>query len=131
MGKWQYILRTVASLSKQVIPLEDAIRFKFIPAITGQSQISDVERDLLPLPCRLGGMGLINPTKICDDHFSHSEEITGPLVNLIIQQKLDIPEDLGLLMMQKKTTFRQNRRKKWETDAAWMASRQFVSKMCM
>ena len=118
VGKWQYILRTVPSLSKQLIPLEDAIRCKFIPVITGQNHILDVERDLLALPCRLGGMGLINPTKICDDHFSHSEEITGPLVNLIIQQKLDIPEDLDLLMRQKKTTLRQNRRKKWETDAA-------------
>ena len=35
VGKWQYIMRTIPSLSKQLIPLEDAIRFKFIPAITG------------------------------------------------------------------------------------------------
>ena len=35
VGKWQCILKMVPSLSKQQIPLEDAIRFKFIPAITG------------------------------------------------------------------------------------------------
>jgi len=38
------------------------------------------------LPCRLGGLGLINPLKIADSQFSASQLITAPLKEFIIKQ---------------------------------------------
>ena len=58
---WNYVQRTIPNITKLLTPLEEAIRHQLIPAITGQSTRSDTERDVLALPCRLGGLGIINP----------------------------------------------------------------------
>ena len=68
-------------------PLEEAIRDYFIPAITGQQHCSQDVRDLLALPCRLGGFNLTNPTHTSDVEFKSSCRITAPLAALIIQQE--------------------------------------------
>jgi hypothetical protein len=44
------------------------------------------ERDLLALPARLGGLGIIDPSKKSGLHYSASKIITAPLVRLIIDQ---------------------------------------------
>ena len=66
-SKWIFLCRTIPNiLSGNLRPLVEAIRCKFLPAITGQSALSDVERDLLALPSRLGGLGIINPVTSSD-----------------------------------------------------------------
>ena len=39
-----------------------AIRHHLTPGITGRAGITDMERELLAFPTRLGGMGIPNPT---------------------------------------------------------------------
>ena len=60
---------------------------KFIPALTGRSPCSEVERALLALPARLGGMGIVNPVAECDHEYEASKEVTAPLVNSIMAQE--------------------------------------------
>ena len=86
-GRWSYLAQTVSDISDLLQPLEDANRHHLIPAITGRAGITDMERDLLALPTRLGGMGIPNPTKTCDEKFMSSEWISAPLTVLILQQK--------------------------------------------
>ena len=45
---------------EQFHTLEAGIRREFIPTFLGRA-VSDVERDLLGLPARMGGLGLLNP----------------------------------------------------------------------
>ena len=71
--------------------LEEAIRYKFLPAITGQSALSDVERELLALPSRLGGLGIINPVTSSDIQHLASINISTPLMSLILQQSTTYP----------------------------------------
>ena len=85
--QWSYISRTVENISSMMQPLEEAIRDYFIPAITGQQHCSQDVRDLLALPCRLGGLNLTNPTHTSDVEFKSSCRITAPLAALIIQQE--------------------------------------------
>ena len=47
------MMRTMPNLHDLLLPLEDAIRQHFIPALTGRTSCSTVERDLLALPVRL------------------------------------------------------------------------------
>ena len=61
-SKWTYLTRTVEATQQLLQPLEDANRQLLLPAITGKSDISDLERDLIALPARLGGLGIPNPT---------------------------------------------------------------------
>ena len=57
-----------------------------IPAITPCSQI---ERDLLALPVRLSGLGIINPVSSAQSSFETSSNLTAPLVAAITTQDLN------------------------------------------
>ena len=46
-----------------------------------------MERDLLALLTRLGGMGIQNLTKIRNEKFMSSERISAPITALILQQE--------------------------------------------
>lgn len=38
------------------------------------------------MPCRLGGIGLVNPTCTADQEYTASKEVTSPIVNSILNQ---------------------------------------------
>ena len=78
-SKWTFLCRTIPNISELFRSLEEAIRYKFLPDLTGQLALSDVERDLLALPSRLGGLGIINPVTSSD--FQHLCSITYPLLS--------------------------------------------------
>ena len=58
--RWTFIQRTVEAISHLFQPLEDAIRNQLIPSIVGR-HVSDLERRMLALPYRHGGLGIRNP----------------------------------------------------------------------
>ena len=78
-------MRTIPNISTLLEPLEEVMRHKLIPLLTGHEGVSDAECKLLALPCRLGGMGLINPTELSDEQYANSRGITSSLVNLILE----------------------------------------------
>ena len=62
-GKWAYIARTIPNVKELFKPLEEVIRKRFLPSITGQNAFGDNERDLMLLPTCLGGLGIVDPSK--------------------------------------------------------------------
>ena len=84
-------MRTIRNVGPLFQPLEDAIRLKLIPALTGHGACSALERDVLSLPCRLGGLGIVNPVDIADSQFTASIKITHSLRSLIVAQNLLAP----------------------------------------
>lgn len=78
-GKWNYLSRTVPDISAFLQPLEDDIRTKLIPALTGRPPPNDCERKLLAQPVRLGGLGLGNPSERSSDEFTASLQVTDAL----------------------------------------------------
>ena len=87
LHKWGYFQRTIKDTGSLYQPLEDAIRKKFIPSITGR-HCSDVERNLFALPCRLGGLGIPNLTVTAATAYDDSIHITAPLVENIVNKDL-------------------------------------------
>ena len=69
VNKWLYVARTISSISDLFQPLEAAIRHCFLLALTDRKGITDEERDLFTLSCRLGGLGIPNPTKVAGQHY--------------------------------------------------------------
>ena len=67
-------------------PLEDAIRAVLIPSLLRRS-VNDLERDILALPARFGGLGLYKPTEECQMAHENSLLISLPLVRLISRQE--------------------------------------------
>ena len=85
--RWTYVQRTIPDIDDLFQPLEDAIREKLIPSLIGR-KISDIERRILALPVRYGGMGIRNPTQASIE-FSASTKITRNLSNVIYNQEAD------------------------------------------
>ena len=84
--KFNYLCRTVPNVDHALQPLEDQIRSQLIPVITGHSPPNDTTRDLFSLPARLGGIGLINPTKSSSLQHQASSSISAPLKEQILAQ---------------------------------------------
>ena len=91
IGRWTYLMRTIPNVSHLFQPLEDAIRLKLIPSLTGHSACSAQEREVLSLPCRLGGLSVVNPVDIADSQFTASTRITASLRSLIQDQAVQAP----------------------------------------
>jgi hypothetical protein len=68
-------------------PLETTIRERLIPSILGGRQVNDIERELLSLPGRRGGMALEIPSASCNRKYTASKDITTALSTLIIHQE--------------------------------------------
>ena len=91
-----YVCRTISRCSHLLRQLENAIQQKLIPSITGRPPCSQLERDLLSLPVKVGGTGLTNPTAFADIEFEASKEISATLIDQIIHQNLFFQEDLTI-----------------------------------
>ena len=78
---------TIPGIDHHFEPLEEAIRDKLIPSLIGRS-VSEVERRILALPVRYGGMGIVNPTN-SSKHYAASTKITENLSAMIFNQDED------------------------------------------
>ena len=85
-SKWTYLCRTVPNISNLLKPLDDTLRTKLIPALTGKPPPSDLECALFALPARLGGLGITIPSQQADLEHQSSQLVTSALQDHIILQ---------------------------------------------
>ena len=116
-GRWSYLAQTVSDISNLLQPLEDAIRHHLIPAITGRARITDMESVLSALPTRLGGMGIPNPTKSCNEKFMSPEQISAPLTVLSFQQEKDNPSSVVSVASEQTSIKSKIRAQRWRAQA--------------
>ena len=98
--RWTYLLRTLPDIEDLVEPLERAIADVLIPSITDYHCTTPSERDLLALPVRLGGLGIINPSQDADLQYQASMKTTAPLVEKIVSQVHETPDDTVVSALQ-------------------------------
>ena len=90
-SRWTYAVRVSTIASDEVVqPLAEAIVQHLIPALTMQPVPCQAMRDLLALPSRLGGIGLINPVKWGMVQQANSAAVSQPLSEAIIRQRGDM-----------------------------------------
>ena len=90
--RWTYFMRTLPDIENLLQPLERAISDVLIPSLIGRN-CSEAERDLVALPVRIGGLGLINPSDSADAEYSASIRVSAPLVSKIEAQSHETPEE--------------------------------------
>ena len=73
--RWTFVQRTIPDTKNLFIPLEECIRNTFIPVIVGRP-VSDVEREILSLPVRFGGLGIENPAENAKREYDASQVVT-------------------------------------------------------
>ncbi|XP_073253376.1 uncharacterized protein [Porites lutea] len=97
--RWTYFLRTLPDIGPFLEPLERAIADLLVPAIT-EHVTTQEERDLLELPVRLGGLGLVNPARTASQEYEASVKITCPLVRQIVKQAHEPPDETEIKTLQ-------------------------------
>ena len=94
-GQWTFLSRTMLDAADLFQPLEESIRKDFIRALL-KRDVNDLERDMLSLPARMGGLGLFKPTEECRVSSASSIIISAPLVRLIKRQTFELdPRELA------------------------------------
>ena len=116
-SQWSYLSRTIPGISDMLIPIDNAINTHFIPSLTGRDSISNLERKLLVLPPRLGGLGITIPSEESIFEHSSSVKVCAPLVALIVQQISTCSASTIFDQHQEKQRVRQLRRLKQKDTA--------------
>ena len=116
VGKWTFLARTAENTGVLFQPLEDTIRGKLIPPLTGRAAPGDMVRELLGLPPRLGGIGLINPAIDLQNELERSVQTCAPLPDQIRNQESRLGDVYQLVASNRATA--SARWKQFITDAA-------------
>ena len=76
--RYVYIMRTVPDISHLLIPLDEAINRLISTLLNGYNfnDTNDTERQIFSLPAKLGGLGIIIPSKISDIEYQNSVNLT-------------------------------------------------------
>ena len=90
--------------------LKLTIRTTLIPVLTGRPPPNDLERDILSLPAKFGGITLINPARITDTEFLSSTKITEALKNAILQQEFRYTGEVIAEQLEAKSEIKKMRR---------------------
>ena len=67
-------MRTIENTENVMLHLDKVIQQKLIPALFNDFRISEELRNLIVLPCKLGGMGNISSTKMARKENVNSRE---------------------------------------------------------
>ena len=81
-------MRTTPCIKDCLIPLEEVIRFNFIPSMIGGRICSNGESVLLSLPTRFGGLGISLFDENAGIQFEYSRKLTLSLTDLIKDQSV-------------------------------------------
>ena len=95
----------------QPLGMEDVIRGDFLPSLTGQEVFGDKVRNLLALPTRVGGLGIINPVHEAPYQYQASSTVAGLLVNLILSQTEDFPSEVVMELLEVRSELRHAKEK--------------------
>ena len=91
-ARWNYMSHTIPDILDNLLhPVETAIRHKLLPALTGRSAISNLERECFSLPVCFG---VVNPSKNAATQHNASTCISAPLIAFIIQQSSSYPRSM-------------------------------------
>ena len=85
LHRWTYFVRTLLDIKNLRQPYEGAISDVLIPSLIG-CNCSEAEGDLVALPVRMKGLGLINSSDSADAEYSASIRVSAPLVSKIEAQ---------------------------------------------
>ena len=97
-------MRTVPNISNLLRHIDDVITKEFIPAITRGVKCSEIERKLLSLPPKLGGLGIPIFSETFDFEYSNSKMVTKQLCEKIIQQERQYDRDNKIKEVKNKIT---------------------------
>ena len=113
--KLTYIMRTIPNISHQLEKIDDLILRKFIKAITGGIYVNSVERYLLSLPAKYGGLGIHIFSGLTDIEFQNSQIMSEDPRNKIIEQERTSSQQHHKKIKENKNNIRKSKRSRHHT----------------
>lgn len=99
--QWLYSLRVLHDVGPEFQPIEDAVYDSFLPALLGMEADAFAgprgknDRDLMSLPVKFAGLGILNPAQSAKEQFDTSRMITAELSDgLMANKELDVEDYL-------------------------------------
>ncbi|KAI5742861.1 hypothetical protein M8J77_012006 [Diaphorina citri] len=80
--EWSFIQRVVDGCNDEYMPLKDVLHSCFLPSLFGR-EINDIEKELIHLPARLGGLGINDPMKAAETSYEVSVSCNSKIVHSI------------------------------------------------
>ena len=77
----------------RTIPIDGEIISEFKRAITGGIHCSDIERQLLSLPSKLGGLGILIFAEILNQEYEYSLMLSKDLSTRILKQEIQLSSE--------------------------------------
>ena len=92
--KFTYFMRTIPNISENMKKLDQVIDEILITAIFNGKRLSELDRQLIALPVKCGGMAMPIVSTMSDVQYSNSRSLTNNLVSSIVKQNevLDIDQ---------------------------------------
>ena len=90
-----YYIRTIPNLSNLLKPLDDVLTQFFIPAITEGHILSELDRKLISLPVRYGGLNIPIYQDLCVKEYEKSRKTSQILTNNIVNQENQYVHDFS------------------------------------
>ena len=72
--KFTFFIRTIENIENVLLPLDKVIRQKLITTLFNDFPTEEL-RSLIVLPCKLGGMSIVNPIEIANERIRKIERI--------------------------------------------------------
>ena len=110
ISKWSYLSRTIPDIGCHLQALEDIIRCDFLPTLTGRPPLNNIDRKLMALPARVGGLGIVDPSFNSKKEFIASLRVTASLRKLILTQDNEYSNEALADQMTAKSDIHRERR---------------------
>lgn len=91
-------------------PIKHSIRTILLPKLTGQDPPNEIQRCLFSLPARLGGLNIGNAISFANEQLSASQQVTKPLVDLILSEVETYPYETLAEQVDAKNNIKAKRR---------------------
>ena len=85
-------MRTIPDISNLLLPLDKAID-EFTEMRLQNRNISKTDRDLISIPAKMGGLGIIIPSKVSNTQYQNSISVTKQLIQYVKAQKMELVLD--------------------------------------
>ena len=122
IGQWDFLARCVDGFCAFLSPLEQVIRQKFLPSLTGRGAPGEEVRSLFGLPTRLGGLGIIDPVSALAEEHARSKYIVEPITSLLLEQQPSLGDACATVISRKRNAAIQKRKAVADSAAALKTS---------
>ena len=80
------VVYTIRAIHKHLEKLDQAVDTKFIPTLADGHFCNEMERKLLSLPVKYGGIGVVMFCDIAENEYNNSRAVTASLIKFQLQQ---------------------------------------------